>query len=111
MTLAALAALGLGGCSDLFTETTPAAAPTHINDPVIAFAAQAAPGATESVVLPQTGQTAQLRLVRAYAAASGRECREVQVYSAGADYTRLLCQAGGVWSEARPLLRSGAARP
>lgn len=111
MTMAAIALTGLGGCAELGIEATPAAAPAPISDPVVAFAAQAAPGATESVQLPQTGQTAQLRLVRSYAAASGRECREVQVYSGGADYTRLLCQAGGVWSEARPLLRGGAGRP
>jgi hypothetical protein len=49
--------------------------------------------------------------VRAYSAASGRECREVLVRTGGGAQTRLLCSAGSGWREARPLLRDAAARP
>lgn len=75
------------------------------------FAANAAPGAEDTVLLPATGQTARVRLVRTYAAASGRECREVQVATGGGARSRLLCRAGEGWREARPLLREASGRP
>jgi hypothetical protein len=84
---------------------------TPISDPVVAFAAAASPGAEDTVVLAGTGQTASVRLVRAYAAASGRECREVQVRTGGATDTRLLCRAGTGWREARPLVRNAVRTP
>ncbi|WP_137126485.1 DVU3141 family protein [Roseomonas sp. HF4] len=107
---ATVAALVLVGCAETggpaADATDAVAAP--ISDPVVAFAAAASPGAEDSVVLAGTGQTASVRLVRAYAAASGRECREVQVRTGGGTETRLLCRAGAGWREARPLVRSAA---
>ncbi len=103
----------LAGCTPAAIDpaATPAEATIPISDPVVAFAASAGPGAEETVTLPSTGQTVRLRLVRAYTAASGRECREVQIGTGGGSATRLLCRAGTGWREARPLLRSANAGP
>lgn len=110
--LAVIAAGLLAACAEPTAVISPGAdAPVAISDPVVAFAANASPGAEESVVLPSTGQTARLRMVRAYAAASGRECREIQVNTGGGGQMRLLCRAGTGWREARPLLRDAATRP
>ncbi|WP_439598705.1 hypothetical protein [Falsiroseomonas sp.] len=92
----------------------PAAAPAGVpasTDPVVIFAGQAQPGSSQRIVLPD-GQTAQVRVVRAYNAASGRECREVLVGSGMVERSRLVCAVPGGWVEARPLLRGGGtARP
>ena len=103
--LAACAENG-GGAPPALSDT-----PAPISDPVVAFAAAASPGAEDSVVLPGTGQTARVRMVRSYAAASGRECREVLVRTGGGTETRLLCRAGTGWREARPLIRNASASP
>ncbi|MBR0679876.1 hypothetical protein GXW74_05210 [Roseomonas eburnea] len=103
--LAACAETGGGAASSI------ADAPAPITDPVVAFAASASPGAEDGVVLAGTGQTARVRMVRAYAAASGRECREVLVRTGGGTETRLLCRAGTGWREARPLIRNATASP
>lgn len=112
MGLAGLALL-LAGCAA--TDSAPvqgAQGPlAPITDPVVAFAASAGPGAQETVTLPSTGQTVQLRLVRSYAAASGSECREVQMGSGTGADSRLLCGAGTGWREARPLIRGTSGRP
>lgn len=113
-TTVAFMALAVTGCADPagMSGSPSAEGPVApISDPVVAFAASAAPGAEESVVLPGTGQSARVRLVRAYAAASGRECREVQVRTGGGGETRLICRAGTGWREARPLVRDAALRP
>lgn len=108
---AALFALLAAGCAGPEQSTASQAAETvTISDPVVAFAAAASPGAEENVVLAGTGQGARLRLVRSYAAASGRECREVEVRTGGGANSRLLCRAGTGWRDARPLIRGGAAR-
>jgi hypothetical protein len=103
--------LGLGHGPDAPRQATAVPA-----DPVMAFAAQARPGAEATVTDPATGRAVRVRLVRAYAAASGRECREVALLAAGAPAAgdvaprRLICRGeGGAWAEARPLLRSGVA--
>jgi hypothetical protein len=101
--------LALCGCA---TETavTPAAAPPLPPDPISAFAARATPGTQSSVVLGD-GRPAAVRLNRAYAAASGRECREVVVGTGTAQNMRLVCQAeNGAWVQAPPLLRGGLVR-
>ncbi len=86
----------------------PAAAVAAPQDPLGQFVATAAPGQSGSVVLGD-GRTTQVQVVRAYAAASGRECREVIV---GGGRASLLCQSEGQWVAARPLLLGGsAARP
>lgn len=108
-----LLALLVAGCAELAGDTSASVAdtPAPITDPVVAFAASASPGAEDSVVLTGTGQTARVRMVRAYAAASGRECREVLVRTGSGTETRLLCRAGTGWREARPLIRNAAASP
>ncbi|MEO3470236.1 DVU3141 family protein [Roseomonas sp. CAU 1739] len=107
------AALLLAGCAETGQTATQGAEgpPAPISDPVVAFAASAGPGAEETVTLPSTGQTVRLRLVRAYAAASGRECREVQMGTGTGSASRLLCSAGTGWREARPLIRGGTGTP
>lgn len=102
----------LAACAADGTAPRQAAGPVApISDPVVAFAAAASPGAEDTVLLPGTGQTARVRLVRAYAAASGRECREVLVATGGGGASRLLCRAGDGWREARPLIGSASGRP
>ena len=81
-------------------------------DPVAAFAAAAVPGSETVAVLPETGGSARLRLLRSYNAASGRECREVLIGTGIEERSRLVCRhESGVWVPARPLLTGGGARP
>jgi hypothetical protein len=105
--------LALGACAPQAGRVPEAALGTDMPaDPVLAFVASAAPGSATQVTLPQTGQNVELRLVRSYSAASGRECREIQEGVGAATRARLICFDGTRWSEARPLLRGGAiARP
>jgi len=97
--------LGLVGCGSM-ADRTPAAAPEpmRIMDPVVAFAADPSVNGEAQVVLPDTGETVRLRMVRQYAAASGRECREVRVVYRTGEQNRLFCRAGTGWIEARQLL-------
>jgi 17 kDa common-antigen outer membrane protein len=107
---------GRGGAGNPFTlrDAEPAAAPAAVaspSDPVAAFAAAAVPGSETVAALPGAGGNARLRLLRAYNAASGHECREVLIGTGVAERTRLVCRReDGVWASARPLL-SGGARP
>ncbi|MBW8270085.1 DVU3141 family protein [Caldovatus aquaticus] len=114
----ALLALAGGGCADLRGAGGAAAGAAPADraspaDPLIAFAAQARPGAEATVTDPATGAALRVRLVRAYAAASGRECRELAVLgfaATGGERRRLVCRGeGGRWAEARA--RGGARRP
>ena len=119
-----LAGLVLAGCSTMpsmprfgAAQTQPAGAGAARTvalatpaDPVAAFAATAAPG-TEAQVVLEGGRSARLRLLRAYNAASGRECREVLIGSGLDERSSLVCLQDGVWMTARPLLRSGSRRP
>jgi hypothetical protein len=76
-------------------------------DPLVAFASQATPGTTSSIVLAD-GRPATVRVARAYIAASGRECREVLVGTGTVQRAQLVCQGeGGAWVQPRPLLRGG----
>ncbi len=111
------ATAGLAGCGyrDVASRlqfATPrpaiaATAPVTSSDPVVAFVARARPGQDERVTL-ESGQTASVRVVRAYHAASGRECREVLVGTGLEERQRLVCAAETGWADARPLLRGGA---
>src|SRR5438552_17795 len=89
----------LAGCGadrqagTLATAPAPAAAQ---QDPLGRFVATAAPGQSGTVVLAD-GRAAEVRVVRAYAAASGRECREVIVGAGNAGRASVLCQADGQW--------------
>lgn len=98
-----------GSDRDAATERAGAtAAPSPAADPVSAFAATASPGSETVAALPGGGQ-ARLRLLRAYHAASGRECREVLVGTGFEERSSLVCQGeGGAWVPARPLLQSGS---
>ena len=53
-----------------------------------------------------------VRVVRAYNAGSGRECRELAIGGGTASRPALYCEGPAGWEAARPLLRGGAvARP
>lgn len=84
----------------------PPAAAAVAADPIAGFLATAAPGASG-----QAGSAGEVRLARAYNAASGRECREVLVGRGGEERSAVYCRAGEGWVAARPLLRGGTARP
>ena len=96
---------GLGGRGEAASP-----APRPILDPIAAFAADPPTGAQAQVFLADRNETVSLRMVRHYAAASGRECREVRVTQRGGDSLRLYCRAGTGWIEARPLIAQTVGR-
>jgi hypothetical protein len=97
---------GLGGAG----EGAASAASRPILDPIAAFAADPPTAAQAQVFLADRNETVTLRLVRQYAAASGRECREVRVSQRNEDSLRLYCRAGTGWIEARPLIAQTVGR-
>jgi hypothetical protein len=59
---------------------------------------------------PATGELLKIRVVRSYAAASGRECREyVVTYQSGDGWSRVACTSGDRWVDARPLRKDRTA--
>lgn len=100
---------GPGGFSSA-GEGAASAAPRPILDPVAAFAADPPTAAQAQVFLADRNETVTLRLVRQYAAASGRECREVRVSQRSEDSLRLYCRADSGWIEARPLIAQTVGR-
>jgi hypothetical protein len=108
------ALLLLAGCGADRQAAMPAAAPALAavqQDPLGQFVRTTPPGQAGRVVLAD-GRTTEARVVRAYAAASGRECREVILGAGTAGQASLLCQSEDRWVAARPLLLgSGATRP
>ena len=96
---------GIGGQGDIA-----AAPPSRILDPIAAFAAEPTVNGQAQVFMADRNETVTLRLVRQYAAASGRECREVRVTQRSGDSQRLYCRAGPGWIEARPLLAETVGR-
>ncbi|MFB9969680.1 hypothetical protein ACFFMP_06400 [Pseudoroseomonas cervicalis] len=120
----ALSGLALAGCGSLSgamsslsgpREIPPAqvaAPPPRPADPVAAFLATAQPG-QQGVVAPEAGLApVPVRVVRAYNAGSGRECRELAIGGGTASRPALYCEGPAGWEAARPLLRGGAvARP
>ena len=103
--------LSLVGCGSMADRTpTATSEPMRILDPVVAFAADPSVNGEAQVVLPDTGESVRLRLVRQYAAASGRECREVRVVYRSGEQNRLFCRAGTGWIEARQLVSQSDAR-
>lgn len=119
--VALLGLLWLGACSSAGSEggfwrfggastgASQAVAVAPSTDPLVVFASQAQPGSSSRIMLAD-GTPASVRLVRAYNAASGRQCREVLVGIGSVERSRLVCDAGnGGWMEARPLLRGGGA--
>jgi hypothetical protein len=89
------------------------AAPRQVvapSDPVVAWAATAAPGTETRLTVD--GQPTTVAVRRAYISANGRECRELSVGMGTVLRNRLVCNAETGWVEARPLLRGGGtARP
>jgi hypothetical protein len=76
-------------------------------DVIGAFASQASLNEEARVVLTD-GQAANLRMVRRYSAASGRDCGEVIVSTSAARRAQIVCRSDqGTWVTARPLLRGG----
>ena len=109
MSLAVLPMAGCGGGAGVGGDA--AMAPTRpILDPIAAFAADPPAQTQAQIFLADSNETATLRLVRQYAAASGRECREVRVTQRSGDSLRLFCRAGAGWIEARPLIAQTAGR-
>jgi hypothetical protein len=90
---------GLGGAGE-----GASAAPHPTLDPNESFAADPPTEAQAQVFLADLNETVTLCMVRQYAAASGRECREVRVSQRGGDSLRPFCRAGTGWIEARPLI-------
>lgn len=105
-----------GGMSNLFggdAAVEASAVPAAPMDAVAAFAARAVPGDQDRIVLPTSGVNrgglVSIRLARAWNAASGRECREVQIGSPRELRSQVYCQDGARWVQARPLLLGGVA--
>jgi len=105
---------GIGPAPTSPPPATGVVLPVRAADPVAAFAARAQAGQVETVSLPEGGgRVVTARMVRAYNAASGRECREVQFGGGappaggapGATYCNDPAQG---WVAARALLRGGA---
>ncbi len=109
MSLAVLPMAGCGGGAGVGGNAAMAPA-RPILDPIAAFAADPPAQAQAQIILADSNETATLRLVRQYAAASGRECREVRVTQRSGDSLRLFCRAGAGWIEARPLIAQTAGR-
>ncbi len=108
--LGCLAMAGCGG-GGLFNRSGSASAvaaqPPLPQDPLAAFAAQAAPGTASRITLSD-GRAVDVRLLRRYAAASGRECREVQIGSGSTQRSQVVCNTEETgWAVSRPLLRGG----
>lgn len=98
----------LSGCARLADPGNGAATPALPADPVLAFAATAAPGMSQIVYDPVLGPGMTVRVSRAYEAASGRLCKELTTTSpGGAEQVRLACGDGDSWSFARPLRTYG----
>ena len=96
---------GLGGAGE---GASPA--PRPILDPIASFAADRPTEAQAQVILADRNETVTFHMVRQYATASGRECREVRVSQRGGDSLRLFCRAGIGWIEARPLIAQTVGR-
>ena len=120
-----LVALPLSGCADylpggqwvsgLMASQVPAPsgslAPVVVApmDPLSQFAMNAGPGERGSVLLAN-GSTENARVLRAYNAASGRECREVLLGAGSAERSQLVCGNAAGFQVTSPLLRGSGVR-
>ncbi len=87
-----------------------AAAPVRVaTDPLSQFALASGPG-TEGSIINASGVSERARVLRAYTAASGRECREILMGNGGAERSELVCGDAGGFQVARPLLRGSGVR-
>lgn len=103
--------VGCAGVAGVGTQgNTVVEPPARILDPITAFAADPPPNGQGQVFLPDRNEPVTLRFVRQYAAASGRECREVRIAQPSGESVRLFCRAGTGWIEARPLMAETVGR-
>ncbi|WP_159999735.1 DVU3141 family protein [Roseomonas sp. 18066] len=109
-----LAEMGLaGGPGSVPPARGVEAPPPRMADPLANFVSRTPPGSS-GLVAPAEGQApVTVQVVRAYNAASGRECRELQVGQGMAPRAAIYCkEPSGAWAAVKPLLRGGAvARP
>lgn len=107
---ALLACLWLAGCAAPAAVAPQAGAPAAVaaDTPLAAFARDAAPG-SRSLVEIAPGRSVPVTFQRAYAAASGAECRLLRVEDVPGGRSELVCRdADRGWVSARPLIRGGA---
>jgi hypothetical protein len=117
---AAAALAALAGCSTVqainpFQSDAPApkTAPVQpitsqprvdTGDPLLRLIATMPVTSDQTFREPATGEVLRVRVVRVYAAASGRTCREYRVTNqSGQEQIRLACANGDRWVSARPL--------
>jgi hypothetical protein len=108
--LSLLAWLWLAACARPGGLGPDAAGPGAVpaDTPIAAFARDAAPG-TRAMVEVSPGRSVPVTFQRAYAAASGTECRLLRVEDVPGGRSALVCRdAERGWVSARPLLRGGA---
>ncbi|WP_158537283.1 hypothetical protein [Humitalea rosea] len=87
------------------------AIPARPMEPLALFASRAAPGQEDRVEPAAGSPPVPVRLIRAWNAGSGRECREVAIGGTREATRQVFCQHGASWEAARPLLRSGGSTP
>lgn len=121
----AVGALTMAGCADYLPDVSGlvsglssplvpppvgSAPPPPITalDPLSQFALSSQPG-SEGVVPVAGGAPERARVLRAYTAASGRQCREILFGSGIGERSQLVCGDANGFQVAPPLLR-GAAR-
>ena len=82
------------------------------SDPLVRLVGTMPMTVDQSFREPATGEVLRVRVLRSYAAASGRSCREFAVITpAGDEQRRVVCADGDRWVPARPLrLEAGAVR-
>lgn len=77
------------------------------DDPVLSFVTSASVGQESFFSTSIPPGTVRMTLLRVYAAASGRDCREFIESSAAQSQSRVFCEGADGWSEAHPLLAVG----
>ena len=118
--LALTSPLALAGCADYLPDISglmsplvpppvgsPPPPPVTSLDPLSQFALASGPGTEGTVALAGVAQRA--RVLRAYTAASGRQCREILFGGGIGERSQLVCGDANGFQVAPPLLR-GAAR-
>ena len=123
-----VAAWPLGGCADYLPDLrvgdllsglsspdvpppagSPPPAARVATDPLSQFALASSQG-TEGSLVNASGVAERARVLRAYTAASGRECREILLGNGGGERSQLVCGDAAGFQVARPLLRGSGVR-
>jgi hypothetical protein len=105
-----LGCLWLAGCAApaALAPATQAPGSAAADTPIAAFARDAAPGA-RALVEVAPGRSVPVTFQRAYASASGAECRLLRVEDVPGGRSELVCRdPERGWLSARPLIRGGA---